>query len=73
MHKQTNNNVLLKPCTVATRLHAAPVFEQCKPSNEKARLNILYRGASLWNGLPAKTRNLNFKDFKNILKRELLV
>ena len=73
MYKQTDNNSLLKTCTIATRLHAAPVFGQCKPTNERVRMNLLYRGASLWNGLPVKTRNLSFKDFKNVLKRELLV
>ena len=73
MHKQSNNNLLLKPCTIATRLHAAPVFIQCKPANEKVKLNALYRGASLWNGLPAKIRNFSFKDFKNVLKRDMLV
>ena len=55
MHKQSDNNILLKPCTIGTRLHAAPVFDQYKPSNERVRLNILYRGAMLWNGLPAST------------------
>ena len=42
-------------------------------SNEKARLNVMYRGALLWNGLPAEKRNMEYKDFKNCLKNELLV
>ena len=73
MHKQNINIELLKPCNINTRLHNAPVFWQYKPSNEKARLNVMYRGALLWNGLPAEKRNMEYKDFKNCLKNELLV
>ena len=56
MHKQSTNIELLKPCNINTRLHNASVFWQYKPSNEKARLNVLYRGALLWNGLPAEKK-----------------
>ena len=66
MHKQSSKVDLLKPCHIVTRLHSAPVFWQYKPSSEKARMNILYRGASLWNSLPANVRNLNFKEFKTL-------
>ena len=73
MHKQSTNKDLLKPCSINTRLHNAPVFWQYKPINEKARLNVLYRGDLLWNGLPAKKRNMNFNDFKKWLKKEMPV
>ena len=73
MHKQSTNKDLLKPCSINTRLHNAPVFWQYKPINEKARLNVLYRGALLWNGLPANKRNMNFNDFKKWLKKEMPV
>ena len=63
MHKQSRNNDLSKSCYIATRLHNAPLFWQYKPVNEKVSLNILYRGALLWNSVPANIRNLNFKDF----------
>ena len=68
MHKQSSNPDLVKPKLVNTRLHMAPVFMQYKPVNEKARMNILYRGALLWNNLPADKRNMEFKVFKAWLK-----
>ena len=71
MNKQRQNAELLKKCHIATRLHNAPVFKLYKPANEKARLNLMYRGAILWNDLHAKTRNSNFTDFKNLLKKEI--
>ena len=63
MHKQSDNKELLKLSRINIRLHNAPVFLQYKPNNEKARMNVLYRGAQLWNGLPANKRNMSFKDF----------
>ena len=72
MHKQSSNNDLLKPSLRMTRLHVAPVLWYYKPTNEKVRLNILYRGALLWNSLPAKIRNMEFKAFKVWLKQSML-
>ena len=69
MHKQTNNKDIIKKTNVLTRLHQAPVFKTYKPNNEKARQNILYRGACLWNEQPANDRNLDFKAFKSKLKK----
>ena len=72
MHKQSRNAYLLKTCNIATRLHNAPVFLHCKPINEKVRLNLLYRGALLWNGLPVNVRNMDFNDFKkSIIKNRI--
>ena len=67
MHKQTLNDELLKKANVHTRLHNAPVFKTYKPNNEKARLNVLYRGAIAWNELSANERNMEFKEFKAML------
>ena len=53
MQKQSTRIELLKPCHINTILHSAPVFLQYKPINEKARLNVLYRVALLWDSLPA--------------------
>ena len=72
MHKQSHKNDLLKQCNVRTRLHTAPVFKTYKPNNEKARQNVLYRGANAWNSLPSLDRNLNFNDFKAKIKRDKL-
>ena len=65
MHKQTKNIDLIKKTNVRTRLHQAPVFKTYKPNNEKARQNILYRGACLWNEKPSDIRNLDFTAFKS--------
>ena len=69
MHEQNNKDNLLKTINIATRLHNAPVFWQHKPINGKVRLNPLYRGALLWNGLPADVRKMNFK---TKMKKEML-
>ena len=68
MHKKNHMVYLLKKPRIRTRMHQAPVFKVCKPNNEKAKQNVLYRGAMLWNGLPAIDRNKSFKDFKNSLQ-----
>ena len=65
MHKQTNKTEFLKKTNINTRLHRAPIFNTYKPNNEKALQNIMYRGACLWNSLPAIDRNLDFKAFKS--------
>ena len=67
MHKQQQKIELLKQTNVRTRLHTAPVFLTYKPYNEKARENVLYREANLWNALPSKNRNCNFNEFKSKL------
>ena len=71
MHKQTDNNVLLKKPTRQTRLHAAPVFNTYKPNNEKAKANVIYRGALAWNALSANDRNLDFVEFKALQKKHV--
>ena len=73
MHRQKHCVSLLKISNVRTRLHQAPVFWNYKPNNEKARLNVLYRGALAWNNLPAYERNLNFKEFKKTQRKAILV
>ena len=55
-----------------TRLHQAPVFNTYKPNNERAKQNVLYRGAILWNGQSATDGNKNFKDFKSSLYKHLI-
>ena len=47
-----------------TRLYMAPVFWYYKPNNEKAKLNVIYRGAREKNSMAAKTHNLEFAEFK---------
>ena len=72
MKKQTYKTELLKKTNFRTRLHTAPVFATYKPNNEKAKQNVLYRGANRWNALPSSDRNLNFNDFKLKIRREIL-
>ena len=64
MHKQTGKSDLLKKNKKKTRLHSAPVYKTYKPNNEKARQNVIYRGAMCWNKMSAIDRNKNFSDFK---------
>ena len=68
MHKQKKNANLLKPKAVNTRLHDAPVFNTYKPNNEKAKCNVIYKGAIKWNKLNSISRNLDFSDFKTSQK-----
>ena len=72
MHKQSHKKELLKKRKIRTRLHDAPVFMTYKPNNEKARQNVLYRGANAWNLLTSSDRNFNFNDFKRNMKRDRL-
>ena len=64
MHNQTNNKTLVKKRTANTRLQNGPVFVTYKPNNEKAKANVLYRGAIEWNTIDAKYRNMDFNHFK---------
>ena len=70
MHKQSHKKDLLKKAKLRTRLHNAPVFMTYKPNNEKARQNVLYRGANAWNSLSSADRNCNFNEFKTRVKRD---
>ena len=72
MHKQTQNLELLKKPKKKNRLHSAPVFKTYKPNNEKARQNIIYRGAICWNEMSALDRNKNFNDFKTKIRCDKL-
>ena len=73
MHKQKGNNDFLKQTIVRTRLHQAAVFKSYKPNTDKARQNIMYRGALIWNSLSAQDRNSDFKTFKDKIVREQFV
>ena len=68
MHKQLYNKDLLSISKYSTRLHQAPVFKIYKPNNEKAKQNIIYRGAVLWNALLAEHRNKELLTFTSWLK-----
>ena len=54
-----------------TRLQMGSFFNTYKPNNEKAKLSVLYRGATVWNNISANDRNLPFDEFKNIQKKVL--
>ena len=72
MHKERENEGLLKIQEIRTRLHNAPVFYTYKPRNEKTRSNVLYRGAIEWNKLTANNRNLDLDEFKQLQKKHLI-
>ena len=44
--------------TVRTRAHDSVLFTTTKPSNEKYKRNVLYKGALAWNALPVMERNI---------------
>ena len=70
MYENKIKNSRLKTCTIATRLHDAPVFDTYKPSCEKSKTNVLYSGAIMWNNLPVFTCNIEtFLLFKNNQKQ----
>ena len=70
MSKEKTNQNLLKFTRIKTRLHFAPAFNTYKPNNEKARANVIYRGAIEWNNLPAIEKNLNLDEFKTKQKKK---
>ena len=72
MHRNKEIENLLKKTTINTRLHMAPVFWYYKPNNEKAKQNVMYRGALEWNTLSANDRNLEYTEFKLLQKREIV-
>ena len=43
-----------------------------KPNNEKAKANVLYRGAIEWNAMGAELRNLDCEQFKKFQKQKLV-
>ena len=73
MCKEKGNESMLKKPARSTRLHMAPVFWHFKPNNEKARKNVIYRGAIEWNAQTANVRNMELTDFKLMQKREMIL
>ena len=70
MYRQQNNIDLINRRNIRTRLHDAIVFKLYKPSSEKCRQNVIYRGALEWNKLNKEQRLLaNFKSFKSGQKK----
>ena len=64
MYKQQNHIELINRRNIRTRLHDAIVFKLYKPSSEKSRQNVIYRGALEWNKLNKEQRLLaNYKSF----------
>ena len=69
MHKLTDNQKLIKPKNVNTRLQDGPFFYTYKPNNERAKASVLYRGAIGWNAMDAKLRNLYMSSSRYIKER----
>ena len=70
MFKSKTNIDRLSMRNIRTRLHDAPVFEMIKPTCEKYKSNVYYKGAILWNTLPVHIRNiLTYEEFKSRQKR----
>ena len=59
INKPKTNVLLLDNCDVRTRAHDVPLFKTVKPSNEKYKRNVYYKGALSWNSLTIVERNQN--------------
>ena len=72
MYKRAQNEKYLDVDHGRTRLYDGPVLTVPFPNNETFKKSILFRGASLWNKLPADERNIqSFECFKTMLKKKL--
>ena len=68
-YKQKGNVDIVNNRSIRTRAHNALLFTTVKPSNEKYKRNVYYKGALWWNNLPVIKRNIEVYDkFKNIRK-----
>ena len=65
MYKRALSDQYLDNTEGVTRLHDGPVLRTPFPNNETFRKSVVFRGATLWNDLPADVRNLpTFDSFK---------
>ena len=69
MHKQKYIESLLNKSALRTRLHMAPVFWYYKPNNEKARQNVIYRGAIEWNALTHALTHVSLRRHPSLRQR----
>ena len=67
MFKQKDNSDIVNNRNVRTRAHDAILFTTVKPSNEKYKRNIFYKGALLWNNLTVAERKV---DTYNVFKTQ---
>ena len=73
MFKQQNNTDLVDQRMIRTRAHNGTLFKVEYPYLEKYKQSTYYRGALLWNGLSAATRNIaSYTSFKLLQKRLML-
>ena len=72
MYKRAQTDSYLDETEGRTRLHDGPVLKIPFPNNEIFRKSIIFRGSTLWNSLPADTRNIpTFECFKTKMKDNL--
>ena len=70
MFKQKDNMNLVNTRVIHTRAHDAILFITERPNSEKYKINVLYKGAVLWNELTVPERNFHsYISFKNHLKK----
>ena len=72
MHKQKENQVLLKTKKVNTRLHTGPIPNTYEPNNENAKAGFFYRSGIAWNALGVKYRTMDFVSFKTYQRQQLM-
>ena len=74
MYKRAQDEFYLDDTQGITRLYDGPVLQIPFPNNEIYKRSIMFRGSTLWNNLPANTRNIaTFECFKSKMKKNLHV
>ena len=74
MYKKKECIELLDIKAVNTRARAAPLFKTKIPKCEKYKNSVFFKGATKWNSLPTKARNIDSYDsFKNLQKKNIML
>ena len=69
MFKQKNNLEIVNNRQVFTRLHDATLFVTNRPKSEKYKINVLYKGALIWNSMSIEERAVEtYDELKKLLK-----
>ena len=74
MYTRKSNVSLLNNREIRTRAHDAPLFEVTVPRCETFKRSVGYFGATSWNNLPAKSRNIkSYREFKQAQRVNMMI
>ena len=69
MFKQKCNADIVNNRNVNTRVHDAQLFMTSRPNSEKYKVNVLYKGAMIWNSMTVAERSIEtYEKLKKYLK-----